>query len=1022
MIYRFGDCTFDTARQTLRLTDEIVSVEPQALKVLHYLIENRDHVVSRDELLEQCWPESYISDAALSSCLRRVRQAIGQQRSGQTLIETVHRRGYRFVAEVAEVVETAAPAASPAPSNEPPALAPEPSETEGPVILVVDDDANSRELLEQHLQGRGYATRSAIHGQEALDQVVAEAPDLILLDVRLPVMDGLTVCRQLKSREDTRSIPIILLTALDSPQDRSRGLEAGADAFLTKPVRRQALMAQIETALRDAHAVDDQAPETPPESAASPPAWPPEAAAMPATERRHLTVLSCTLCHADTLPLNLDPEEYYDLTQTFHSTCLEVVVPYDGYVAQQLDDSIVIYFGYPQAHEDDAQRAVRSGLALVEAVRREAMAALNLSGTTVRVGIATGIMVIGSGQVPAPSPSLGVGSASTLAGRLGATARPGTVLIGEATAQLVAGYFECKALEDAGRSGLPESQVVYEVWGESPLQTRLEVESSRGLTPFVGRSVEIALFEERWANVQEGMGQVMLVQGEAGMGKSRLVQVVKEQVVGELTMVWECRCSPYQQNTALYPLIDLAQQALQDAPAGSPRQRDRTLDTLLSLLMAQASDSPLLFIIEDVHWADPSTLDFLHLLMDHAGLVSILVVLTCRPAFQVPWEQRSVMTPVRLNRLTQAQTEQMIMQVAGKSLPASVMAQLVEKTDGTPLFVEELTRMVLESGQLVEAPEHFDLRGELTQLSIPETLHDSLMARLDRLGMAKEVAQWGAVLGRTFSYALLAAVTPFETSILELGLKQLVDAELVFQRGLLPHASYRFKHAMVQEAAYESLLISHRRSMHEQIADVLVAQFTEEIASHPEFLAHHYTEAGRDQLAFEQWQLAGEHEKSRAAYVEASRHLHKALEVLARLPDTPQRAQDELQLQLALGPVLSITQGSASPAYERAYTRARELGEHVGDAAQQFDVLWGLWRLHQARADLPAARELGEQCLRLALGQSDPIILLRAYNVLGASLLLMGEFTLAQTYFERATALYQPPWLYPFVPVDAGLS
>jgi DNA-binding winged helix-turn-helix (wHTH) protein len=436
MIYYFAPCAFDDERGEVRRAGEVVRLEPQGLAVLRYLLANRERVVSRDELLEQCWSESYVSDGALSRCLSRLRQALGHDRRASPIIETVHRRGYCFVAQVRETAERTAPGPA---SSEPSALAPE--------------------LL-------------ANHGPPS-----------------------------------------------EPPQ-------AGAD------------------------------PPTASLSSPSEPVFPP--APTPMAERRSLSVLSCILTESDRLFQHLDAEDYYDLMQTFHATCVERVVPYEGHVSQPSDAGLLVYFGYPHAHDDAAQRAVHSGLAIAEAVRHGALDAWALPGTpqAVRVGIATGMMIVSADSAPAVALALGVGSASSLAPRLAALAPPGGVVISEATMRLVSGYFECKALEDV-RLADTASAVVYEVRGVSSLQTRLEVESAHGLTPFVGREAEVALFADRWTSVREGLGQVMWVQGESGMGKSRLVQVVKEQLAGEGAMAWECRCSPYHQHTALYPVIDL---------------------------------------------------------------------------------------------------------------------------------------------------------------------------------------------------------------------------------------------------------------------------------------------------------------------------------------------------------------------------------------------------------------------------------------------------------------------------------
>jgi DNA-binding winged helix-turn-helix (wHTH) protein/predicted ATPase len=926
MIYQFGGYIFDADGGELRRGGEAIPTEPQALKVLGYLIAHRHRVVSRDELFEQCWPDSYVSDSSLTSCLSRLRRALGQTRSGPMFIQTLHRRGYRFIGEVTEVAE---------PVDAPP---PSPADLAAPVV-----------------------PSSADH---------AAASDL----------------------------------STSSSQPRSDASE---------------------------HAVT--------------------------TERRHLSVLSCALCDLDTLTETLDPEDHYALMQAFFSGCERVVSAYGGYVAGQSDGEFRAYFGYPQAQEDAAQQAVRTALALVEAVGRDTLATGALPGVClgVRVGVASGVMIIPSQGVPEGTFNLGVGRTSTRAVRLSALAEPDTVVIDADVARLVTGYFECKVLDDATLAASGEPGRVYTVLGESGLETRLEVASAQGLTPFVGREAEMALLQDRWAYVQEGMGQVVWIQGEAGMGKSRLVQMWQEQVGDALSLVWSCRCSPYHQHTALYPLVELLQRMLYEALSPSPaaqlkrleallgqygfalaetvplladlvtlplpveryvplnltpqRQRERTLETLVALLVAQAAASPVLFVVEDLHWADPSTLEFLALLMQQVATVSLLVVLTCRPEFRVPWEQQTTMTPVVLQRLTRPQTEEMIRQVAaGKQLPAVVVEQMIEKTDGVPLFVEELTRMVLELGQLVERDGQYELIGELTQPTIPATLHDSLMARLDRLGMPKAIAQWGSVLGRAFTYDVLSAVTPFDEATLQEGLRQLVQAELLFQRGLLPQVHYRFKHALIQDAAYASLLRCRRQAMHAQVARVLETQFPQIAVTEPEVVAHHYTQAGLHEQAILYWWQAGQRAGQRSAHVEAIQHLRQGLTLLKELPETTERLHQELDLQVALGQALIATKGNASLEAECAYTRAQELCQQVGDAPQLFTALRGLILYYQARGLLQTAHQLAEQMLRLAQSLHDPTLVMFAHYNLGVGIFYRGELAAAHTHHAQALAIYTP--------------
>src|SRR5882762_9720539 len=520
-------------------------------------------------------------------------------------------------------------------------------------------------------------------------------------------------------------------------------------------------------------------------------------------------------------------------------------------------------------------------------------------------------------------------------------------------------------------------------------RSRLEAAGSTGLTPLVGREQEVALLRERWAQVKEGLGQVVLLSGEAGIGKSRLVQVLKDQVATELQpWLTPCQCSPYHQHTALYPMIDLLERvALRFTREESPQhklhklegflvqyglplaeamplfttllslplladyapltmapaqQKQQTLQALLTILLRIAAQQPVLFVMEDLHWVDPSTLELLSLLVDQGPTARILALFTFRPDFPPPWTGRAHLTQLTVNRLPQQQAIEVIRQVAhGKGLPPEVVEQVVAKTDGVPLFVEELTKMVLESGLLQEQEEGYELTGPLPPLAIPTTLHDSLMARLDRLATVKGLAQLGATLGREFSYELLQAVSPWDEGTLRRGLQQLVEAEFLYQQGLPPQATYLFKHALIQDAAYQSLLRSTRQQHHQHIAQVLEGRFPDLCETQPELLAHHYTEAGLAQHAIPYWQQAGQRATQGSAYVEAISHLTKGLELLATLPDTPERVQQELVMQTTLGPALLVTKGQASPEVLQAYARAREICPQAEETPQLFQVLRG---------------------------------------------------------------------------------
>jgi predicted ATPase len=568
--------------------------------------------------------------------------------------------------------------------------------------------------------------------------------------------------------------------------------------------------------------------------------------------------------------------------------------------------------------------------------------------------------------------------------------------------------------------------------------------------------------------VVEGMGQVVLLSGEAGIGKSRLVRELKEYVARNL-QAWltECYCSPYHQSSAFYPIIDLFERAVlqfqhEDSPQEklnkierylvqyglslpetvplfatllsiplsekySPlyltpeRQKQKTLATLLALLLERAAQQPVLLIIEDLHWADPSTLELLNLIIDQGPTAKILTLLTFRPDFTPPWPMRSHFTYIILTRLLHKEVENMVGWITGgKALPETVREHILSKTDGVPLFVEEMTKMVLESGLLKERGDQYELAGPLLQLAVPTTLRDLLAARLDRLTTAKEVAQLGAVLGREFPYEWLQAVSPLDKATLHQELARLVEAELVYRRGVPPHLTYIFKHSLIQEAAYESLLKSKRQQYHQQVAEILTNRFPNTVEARPELLAHHYKSAGLIEQAIPCLHLAGQKAIERSANQEAISHLTQGLELLKTLPDTPGRIQQELTLQTTLGLPLTAAKGFESPEVERVYSRAWELCLQVEKTPDLFPILLGLARFFLVRAELKKAHELGVQLLTLAQSVQDPMLLLAAHLTLGATLFYLGELTEARVHLERGIFLYDPKQhhLYAFYGIE----
>ena len=771
-------------------------------------------------------------------------------------------------------------------------------------------------------------------------------------------------------------------------------------------------------------------------------------------ERRQLTILFCDLVESTRLAGQLDPEDWREVLQAYHLTCAEVVARFEGYVAQYLGDGVLVYFGYPVAHEDDAQRAVWSGLELLEAIEalNARLALPSALQMAVRLGLHTGLVVVSNVGTRERQEPLAQGETPHIAARLQSLAGPHELVISGATRDLLGGVFDVTALGEQELQGVAAPMPVYRVERIRTVESRFEAMSVSGLTRLVGREEELELLWRRWQQATEGEGQVVLLCGDAGLGKSRLTQALCERLADEPHLRILYQGSPYHTNSAFYPIIAHLEHTLALEHVCSPsakldrletlltyagmaveevapllaallstpsddryapltqsaeRRKEQTIEALVAQLVHLSQRQPVLLIFEDAHWSDPSTLEMLDRFIDGLQTVPVLAVITYRPAFEPRWRSYGHVTTHTLNRLTRRQVTALIADVTNnKALPQEVLAQIEAKTDGVPLFVEELTKMVLESGLLKDHGDHYALSGPLAPLAIPATLQDSLMARLDRLESAKAVAQYASVIGRQVSYTLLEAVSPLDEATLQHELGRLVRAELLYQRGLPPQAMYTFKHVLIQDSAYQSLLRSTKQGYHQRIAEVLETQFAETVETQPELLALHYTEAGLTQQAIGYWQRAGEKAVERSANAEAIAHLHTGLELLQTLPDSPERARQELTLHLSLAVPLVAIKGQAASEVESVYIRARDLCQQVGDTSQLIPVLWGLYRWYGGRAEYRRARAMVDHLMRLAAELQDPLLYVGAHRALGAHAFYQGEFVSARTHLEQSIAHY----------------
>jgi predicted ATPase/class 3 adenylate cyclase len=779
----------------------------------------------------------------------------------------------------------------------------------------------------------------------------------------------------------------------------------------------------------------------------------PAASSTEEGERRQLTVMFVDLEGSTGLSGSLDPERWREILRAYQGVCAEAITRFGGRIQQYAGDGVFAYFGYPVAYDDAARRAGHAGLALLAGVEELASRTRAQHGIELRprVGLHTGLVVVGEmGAGETRESGAIVGEAPNIAARVQSLARPGTLVLTAATQRLVQASLRLRSLGHHTLKGVAEPLELFEALEETGERVAL-VEGGRA-APLVGRALELNHLLERWSKAKAGDGHAVLLSGEGGIGKSRLLAELRARVASEGGAWRELRCSPFHQNSALQPMIDRIERGLatvpddhapdrraklerllgsdglddpvtvsllaaligastggQEAAAELPpdQRKNRTLAAILSWLAADAQRQPLVMVVEDLQWVDPSTSELLGLVLEQLASMPVLAVFTFRPEFTPSWAPSSRVTTLPLGRLAREESERLAQATTGgRSLPSPLLEEIVARTDGVPLFVEELCKALVARGVVVEREDRYELAGPLEGTEIPSTLRDSLVARLDRLAGARAVAQLASVLGREFGYSLLRAVSDLPDAELDTQLAVLTRAEILLQRGLPPRAHYNFKHALIQEAAYDTLLKSSRLQHHRRVAETYLARFADEARGIPEVVAHHFSRAGMAVEAIEHWQKAGELAESRSGYAEAISHFESTLELLATLPQSTERDRRELSVRVKLGAPLHATKGLGSAEVGSNYARACEISEDAGDSPERFMALWGDW-IYKANADrIERAASRADDLVALSQRLGDPDLVLQAHHSRWTTFALLGRTAIARADAQQGIRLY----------------